>query len=103
MVELPDPGVLTSTSTVIDVVEVKPGEETVLEESFLNYRLGSVTIYKYLDSGGYGDYDPDSDSEWNGSEIPIPVELRKADGTLVEPGIIGTSAGSYTFEDVITR
>jgi protocatechuate 3,4-dioxygenase beta subunit len=79
--ELLDVGVNTKASPIISGVIVVSGKETVLDESvgqyFLNYRLGSITGFKYLDFGVIGAFDEDDDKRWDGKTNPIIIELLK--------------------------
>jgi uncharacterized protein (DUF2141 family) len=92
-------GVFTKISQVISGVVVTSGAETVLEkEFFLNYRLGSITGYKYNDVNADGALDS-GDKPWDGSAIPISIELWQG-STLVKTTKVGAD-GSYAFSDLV--
>gem|GEM_PF-5663406 len=90
-------GVFTKAPTVIADVEVVAGQATVLTDRyFLNYRLGSITGFKYLDANADGTLDS-GDTPWNGLKTPILVELLR-DGQVVATYNIHNEAGAYYFE-----
>ncbi len=95
--EVLDAGVLTKSATVIAGVAVISGQETVLEEEyFLNYRLGSITGYKYLDADADGSLD-EGEKPWDGSANPVTIELLK-EGEVVKSFVIKDDGGMYFFD-----
>ncbi|NPV60563.1 MAG: hypothetical protein HPY75_13010 [Actinobacteria bacterium] len=97
--EVLDTGVYTKASTVITGVVVISGQETALEgEFFLNYRLGSITGYKYLDANANGLLDPGEDP-WDGSANPVTIELVR-DGAVLREFVIDGNDGMYFFGDL---
>jgi len=92
-------GVFTKISQVISGVVVTSGAETVLEkEFFLNYKLGSITGYKYNDINGDGVLDS-GDQPWDGSKIPISIKLWQG-STPVKTTSVGAD-GTYGFTDLV--
>ncbi len=103
--EILDTGVFTKLEKLITGVIVVSGEETKLGEVtyldqtfFLNYRLGSITGYKYNDVNADGALDS-GDKPWDGSAIPISIELWQG-STLVKTTKVGAD-GSYAFSDLV--
>ncbi len=98
--EVLDSGVFTKTPTMMRDVEVISGEETVLEDCFLNYMLGSITGYKYNDVNANGAYDPGIDTPWDGTARPITIALYR-DSVQVSTDVIDAADGKYQFKLLI--
>jgi hypothetical protein len=67
---------------------------------FFNARYRKITGYKYNDVNASGVYEPDVDTLWDGSDIPITILLFQG-GKQIDVYVIDSTDGMYEFTGLL--